>query len=43
MHKCSKKSFQAVDAEDAVIADAAAFAGGKGLDVVPTTFSIEVQ
>ncbi len=36
----SKKYLQVVDAEDAAVADAAALAGGKQLDVAPTSVKI---
>lgn len=32
-----KKNFEAVDAEDAAVTDAATLAGGKQLDVAPTS------
>ncbi len=39
VHK-SEEYFEVVDAEDAAVADAAALAGGKQLDVAPTSVKI---
>ncbi len=36
-HEFSKKNFKVVDAEDAAVADSAALAGGKQLNVAPTS------
>jgi len=39
VHKL-EKNFQAVDAEDAAVTDATAFAGGKDFDIAPTSVKI---
>jgi len=39
----SEENFQAVDAEDAAVADTAAFVGGKDFDIVPTSVKIVAQ